>query len=368
MIVGLLFTVAYFVRDRAGRRPPADAGAAGLLDLRPHLLAARTGLEVPSETFYKAFNGTPFKNVVWRLLGVRIGRRVFDDGCGLTERSFTTIGDHCTLNAGSTIQCHSQEDGAFKSDRTVLGAGCTLGVGAFVHYGVTMGDGATLAPDSFLMKGEEIAPRGRWGGNPATEIYDTIDDLGDALAVDADRMRPGRPEDIGRGRTPGKLPAAVAATALGALTALALTGGTAVAMGVPLPFGAAARTSAVPVAPTSAPAPPSSTPASAVELTATPAPTGKPAGSTGSAKRTAARPATPSRPKTTTPRAARTSTTTATTTPRATATTTPSTTRTSTTSTTTTPRASTTTPRTSSSASTGAQATTPSTTSGNDDN
>ena len=40
-----------------------------------------------------------------------------------------------------------------------IGAGCTLGVGAFVHYGVTMGDGAVLAPDSFLMKGEEIPPQ-----------------------------------------------------------------------------------------------------------------------------------------------------------------------------------------------------------------
>ena len=100
----------------------------------------------------------------------RIGRRVFDDGCCLTERTFTTIGDDCTLNAGSVIQCHSQEDGGFKSDRTAIGAGCTLGVGAFVHYGVTMGDGAVLAPDSFLMKGEEMPPHAVWGGNPAREM------------------------------------------------------------------------------------------------------------------------------------------------------------------------------------------------------
>ena len=39
-----------------------------------------------------------------------------------------------------------------------------------VHYGVTMGDGSELAPDSFLMKGEEIPPRARWGGNPAREM------------------------------------------------------------------------------------------------------------------------------------------------------------------------------------------------------
>ena len=108
--------------------------------------------------------------MIWRLLGVRIGRRVFDDGVGMSERTFVTIGDDCTFNAGSMIQCHSQEDGAFKSDRIAIGAGCTLGVGALVHYGVTMGDGAVLAADSFLMKGEEVPPHARWGGNPAQEM------------------------------------------------------------------------------------------------------------------------------------------------------------------------------------------------------
>ncbi|WP_181805888.1 Pls/PosA family non-ribosomal peptide synthetase [Streptomyces shenzhenensis] len=122
--------------------------------------------------FLEIFNGTPFKSLVWRLLGVPIGRRVFDDGCYLTERTLATIGDDCTLNAGSKIQCHSQEDGTFKSDVTTLGRGCTLGVGAHVHYGVTMGDGSVLAPDSFLMKGEEVPPDAYWGGNPAVDIPD----------------------------------------------------------------------------------------------------------------------------------------------------------------------------------------------------
>jgi hypothetical protein len=27
-----------------------------------------------------------------------------------------------------------------------------------------------LAPDSFLMKGEEIPPHARWGGNPSREM------------------------------------------------------------------------------------------------------------------------------------------------------------------------------------------------------
>ncbi|MCX5402028.1 Pls/PosA family non-ribosomal peptide synthetase [Streptomyces sp. NBC_00102] len=130
--------------------------------------------KVPSETYLQVLNGTPFKNVVWRLLGVRIGSRVFDDGCGLTERAMVTIGDGCTLNAGSVVQCHSQEDGAFKSDRSVLGSGCTLGVGALVHYGVTVSDGAELEADSFLMKGETVPEHARWAGNPARPVSDGI--------------------------------------------------------------------------------------------------------------------------------------------------------------------------------------------------
>ena len=112
-------------------------------------------------------DGTPFKNLTWRMQGVRIGKRVFDDGCAIVEKTLVSIGDHCTLNVRSIIQAHSQESGAFKSDRIAIGSGCTLGIASLVHYGATMGDGTVLAPDSFLMKGEEVPAYARWGGNPA---------------------------------------------------------------------------------------------------------------------------------------------------------------------------------------------------------
>jgi len=120
--------------------------------------------------FFHMFDGTPFKNMLWRLIGVRIGRRVFDDGVYISEPTLTAVGDECVLNQRSKIQCDSQEDGTYKSGRTTLGAGCTLGVSTFVHYGVTMGDGSVLAADSFLMKGEHVPPGARWGGNPAREM------------------------------------------------------------------------------------------------------------------------------------------------------------------------------------------------------
>ncbi len=79
--------------------------------------------KVPSE-FLNLFNGTPFKNLIWRLLGVASAAgsstRLLSDGA-VARRHRRRL----TLNAGSKIQCHSQEDGTFKSDYSTLGDHCT---------------------------------------------------------------------------------------------------------------------------------------------------------------------------------------------------------------------------------------------------
>ncbi|MGH3786009.1 MAG: Pls/PosA family non-ribosomal peptide synthetase [Pseudonocardiaceae bacterium] len=112
--------------------------------------------------------GTPFQSAIWRLAGLRIGRRVFDDGCVIPEKSLVRIGDDAVLNAGSVIQCHSLEDGYFQSGYTSIGIAASLGIKSFVHYGVTIGDGAVLDADAFVLKGEEIGPHAHWYGNPAS--------------------------------------------------------------------------------------------------------------------------------------------------------------------------------------------------------
>ena len=164
---------------------------------------------------HMVLNGTPFKSVIWRLLGVRLGRRLYDDGCGMAEKNLVAIGDDVTLNAGSNIQCHSQEDYAFKSDRITIGSGCTIGVGAMVHYGVTMGDGAVLAPDSFLMKGEEVPPHTSVGRQPGRSSFPGTAPVG--LPGPTSRRRPSGPGPTlraprgGRAARPGAPAAAVRA-------------------------------------------------------------------------------------------------------------------------------------------------------------
>jgi non-ribosomal peptide synthetase-like protein len=116
------------------------------------------------------FVGTPFKNIITRLSGAKLGKKVFDDGLALSEKPMVEIGDYCTFNADCGLQSHSLEEGVFKCDHIKMGTGATVGVNVLVHYGTTIGDNAVIEQDSFFMKGETAKPNTTWRGNPAREV------------------------------------------------------------------------------------------------------------------------------------------------------------------------------------------------------
>ncbi len=168
LVLALPFTIAFAAL--------VEHAGAGFRRLRPRYCSIYQHDFWRHERYWKmsarlprTLDGTAFKGLAWRAYGVRIGRRVFDDGCNIVDKSLATIGDDAVLNDGCVIQPHSQEDGTFKADRITIGSGCTVGISAQVHYGVTMGDGSSLGPHSFLMKGEDVPPNAHWGMNPATE-------------------------------------------------------------------------------------------------------------------------------------------------------------------------------------------------------
>ena len=120
------------------------------------------------------FRGTPFRSLVHRLLGIGVGAMLFDDGAGTNERTLISIGDHVTLNQGCQLWGHSLEEGVFKSDTVAIGDGCSIGPGAFVHYGVTLGERVLIDADSFVMKGETAEADSRWRGNPARIVSSDV--------------------------------------------------------------------------------------------------------------------------------------------------------------------------------------------------
>jgi len=124
-----------------------------------------------SETFLRSlWLGTPFRCIINRLLGIKQGKMVFDDGLYVSEKTMLEIGDYCNFNNSCVLQSHSLEDGIYKSDYIKVGAQCSIETKAFVHYGVTVGNGVIIGPDSFVMKGEHLANRTMWGGNPAKAL------------------------------------------------------------------------------------------------------------------------------------------------------------------------------------------------------
>jgi non-ribosomal peptide synthetase-like protein len=120
--------------------------------------------------FRALFNGTPLKSWVWRLIGLKVGRQLFDDGASASERTLVSVGDYVTLNDLCMLEAHTMEDSTFKSDRIHIGDEVTVGLNAFVNYDVVMGKGSLLQPDSFLMKGEQVPAGAVWGGNPARQL------------------------------------------------------------------------------------------------------------------------------------------------------------------------------------------------------
>ena len=125
--------------------------------------------------------------MMFRALGMKVGRKVFDCSRSITERTLTDIGDYANLNEGCVLQAHSLEEGVFKSDHIRLGSGCSVGPGAFVHYGVSMGDHVVLDADSFLMKGEVLDAYTGWRGNPA-KLMRRHADAGLSAARDAETV------------------------------------------------------------------------------------------------------------------------------------------------------------------------------------
>src|SRR6476469_5842182 len=50
------------------------------------------------------FSGTPFRVLLLRAMGMKVGQKVFDCSRSITERTLTELGDYANLNEGSVLQ------------------------------------------------------------------------------------------------------------------------------------------------------------------------------------------------------------------------------------------------------------------------
>jgi non-ribosomal peptide synthetase-like protein len=121
-------------------------------------------LSVPFVLDY--MRGTPWLPLLLRLLGVKIGKRVWMDTTDITEYDMVEIGDDCAFNEDCGPQTHLFEDRVMKIGAIKVGNRCNIGARSIILYDSQMGDDVTLDALSLIMKGENLEPGTDWVGSP----------------------------------------------------------------------------------------------------------------------------------------------------------------------------------------------------------
>ena len=153
-------------RGRTGSRRDSRHSPRRLLDLRPRVLAPRAVLEGPVPELDAALQRHAVQVLDMASPGrahrqARVRRRRGDHRARLHHdrrrvHPRRELGHPVPLAGGRRLQVRR---------RRARGR-VTLGVNSFVHYGTTVGDAAVLAPDTFLMKGEDVPPANAGAATP----------------------------------------------------------------------------------------------------------------------------------------------------------------------------------------------------------
>ena len=119
---------------------------------------------------FEFLRGTPFMAWPLRLLGVKIGRRTLIDTTDITEFDLVKIGDGAILGYQAGLQTHLFEDRVMKLGPVIIGAGANIGERSILLYDTMIGEQCLIAPQSLVMKGEELPAGSRWTGSPAEPL------------------------------------------------------------------------------------------------------------------------------------------------------------------------------------------------------
>ena len=114
--------------------------------------------------------GTPFLNIYMRLMGCKIGKRVYMDSTDITEHDLVELGDDVAINDAAGLQTHLFEDRVMKVSGLKVGDRATLGSMAIALYDSEIEADAQLGDLSVLMKGETLPPGTSWEGSPARQV------------------------------------------------------------------------------------------------------------------------------------------------------------------------------------------------------
>lgn len=125
---------------------------------------------IANSAFLDVLRLSPFQTLFYRRMGAKVGNDVHINTVGLADLSLLEIGNGALLGGGVTLICHAFDRGFLRLESTRIGDRVSIGLNSVIMPGCQIGDGASIAPCSFLPKGTQIPPRGVWGGNPVRDL------------------------------------------------------------------------------------------------------------------------------------------------------------------------------------------------------
>ena len=115
---------------------------------------------------FEYIKGTPFLPLFFRLMGVKMGKRVYMDSTDITEFDLVSIGDYCAINLDGGPQTHLFEDRVMKMGVVRIGAYSNIGARSVILYDTEIEENCHISALSLVMKGEKLPSKTFWSGIP----------------------------------------------------------------------------------------------------------------------------------------------------------------------------------------------------------
>lgn len=124
--------------------------------------------------FLSSLTGTPFLAWFLKLMGARVGKRVFINTTDWTETDLIHLGEDVAINANAPLQAHLFEDRVMKVGLITVGDRCTVGNYSVILCESELKSDAHVGHLSLVMKGETIPSHTFWSGSPAQSVKEIV--------------------------------------------------------------------------------------------------------------------------------------------------------------------------------------------------
>lgn len=102
---------------------------------------------------------TPFANILFRLLGAKLGKNVQFNSKYIFDATLLEIGDNTVVGGGAIINCHIVERASLKLRKVKIGSNVLLGSHCTVMPGCEIGDRSIITAGAIVPKDTVVPPR-----------------------------------------------------------------------------------------------------------------------------------------------------------------------------------------------------------------